>query len=38
MVKTYDLLDECLTEREINIAFNLAMMTQENEITSDRFI
>ncbi|KAL4496016.1 hypothetical protein ABPG72_015438 [Tetrahymena utriculariae] len=38
MVKSYNLLDEFLTERDILLAFNLAMMTQVDELNNDRFI
>lgn len=38
MVKFYDLLDERLTERDLYLSFNLAMMTQVDETTNDRFI
>lgn len=38
MARSYDLLDEKLTERELLLSYNLAMMTQEDELNSDRFI
>ncbi|KAL4468589.1 hypothetical protein ABPG74_005092 [Tetrahymena malaccensis] len=38
MVKNYNLLDEFLTERDILLAFNQAMMTQVDELNNDRFI
>lgn len=38
IIKFYELLDERLTERDIYLSFNLAMMTQEDETTNDRFI
>ncbi|EAR90532.2 hypothetical protein TTHERM_00120780 (macronuclear) [Tetrahymena thermophila SB210] len=38
MVKNYNLLDDFLTERDILLAFNLAMMTQVDELNNDRFI
>lgn len=36
MVLKYDLLDDFLVERDINMSFSLAMMTQVDEITNDR--
>ena len=36
MVLKYDLLDDFLVERDIALSFNLAMMTQVDELTVDR--
>ncbi|EAR90533.1 hypothetical protein TTHERM_00120790 (macronuclear) [Tetrahymena thermophila SB210] len=38
MIKQYDLLDDFLTERDVLLSFNLAMMTQENELSCDKYI
>lgn len=35
-VSKYDLLDDLLVERDITQSFNLAMMTQVDELNSDR--
>lgn len=36
MVLKYELLDEILVERDISLSFNLAMMTQVDELNVDR--
>ncbi|KAL4496017.1 hypothetical protein ABPG72_015439 [Tetrahymena utriculariae] len=38
MIKQYDLLDDFLTERDVLLSFNLSMMTQENELSCDKYI
>lgn len=38
MLLTANLMDETFGQREVGIQFNLAMMTQVNELDSDRHV